>query len=86
VGDKGSASRKARKTVRRRGIRPLIRSKADKPARPHFDRELYRERNRVERLVNRLRRRRKIAISYEKRACYFAAFVTLACIREWLLI
>jgi transposase len=62
----------------------VIPSKADEPAQPGFDRDLYRERNRVERLVNRLKRWRKIATWYEKRARYYAAFVTLACIREWL--
>jgi transposase len=84
VGDKGYASRKARNTVRRRRIRPVIPSKADEPAQPRFDRELYRERNRVERLVNRLKRWRKVATRYEKRALYYGAFVTLAMVREWL--
>jgi transposase len=64
----------------------VIPSKADEPARPGFDRELYRERNRVERLVNRLKRWRKIATRYEKRALYYVAFVTLACIREGMLV
>jgi transposase len=84
VGDKGYASRKARDTIRHRGIRPVIPSKTDERAQPGFDKQLYRERNQIERLVNRLKRWRKIATRYEKRALYFAAFLTLAFIREWL--
>jgi hypothetical protein len=34
VGDRGYASRKARTTVRQRGMRPVIPSKADEPAQP----------------------------------------------------
>ena len=86
VGDKGYASRKARATIRRRGIRPVIPSRTDERAQPRFDKALYRERNRIERSVNRLKRWRKIATRYDKRALSYAAFLTLAIIREWLLV
>jgi transposase len=43
----------------------------------------YRERNRIERLVNRLKHYRRIATRYEKRADTYAAFITLAVIRLW---
>ncbi len=48
------------------------------------DRELYRLRNRVERLVNRLKQFRAVATRYDKTAESFLAFVRLAAARVWL--
>ena len=49
-----------------------------------YDREAYRERNRIERAINRLKRYRRIATRYEKLAVTYLARVTMACILEWL--
>ena len=48
-----------------------------------FDRETYRGRNRVERLVNRLKQYRRIASRYEKRAAHFLGFLTLGIMLFW---
>ena len=70
--------------LRRRGIRPVIPTKCNERRLATFDRELYRERNRVERLINRLKRYRRIATRYEKLAVNFLAMVTIAAILIWL--
>ena len=44
----------------------------------------YRERNRIERLVNRLKQYRRIATRYDKTAASYAAFATLSALRMWL--
>jgi transposase len=49
-----------------------------------FDREVYRQRNRVERLVNRLKQVRRVATRYEKRGTNYRAFLTVAAILIWL--
>ncbi len=49
-----------------------------------FDRALYRTRNRVERLINRLKQSRRIATRYEKRAENYLAMLTIAAIMLWL--
>ncbi|MCV0428729.1 MAG: IS5 family transposase [Roseibium sp.] len=49
-----------------------------------FSPYLYRHRNHVERLFNRIKHRRRIATRYEKHAANFLAFVKLAAIRLWL--
>jgi transposase len=49
-----------------------------------FNRTLYKERNRVERLINRLKQFRRVATRYEKRAVNFLAMVTIASILLWL--
>jgi transposase len=84
VGDKGYSSRKARQTVRQRGRQPVIPTKANEPPLRHFDCELYRERNRVERCINRLKQYRRVATRYEKLAVNYLAMVTVAAILIWL--
>lgn len=55
VGDKGYSSGKMRQYCRRHGIQPVIPTKANERRQPRFDRELYRERNRVEHCINWLK-------------------------------
>lgn len=84
AGDKGYSSRTARQALRRRGIRAVIPRKRDERPHQRFDRVAYRERNRVERLINRLKQFRRVATRYEKRAAHYQAMVTIAAITLWL--
>ena len=84
AGDKGYASKKARDGVRRRGVTPVIPTKAGERPNPRFDRAAYRQRNKVERLVNRLKQHRAIATRYEKLAAHYEALVVIGCILLWL--
>lgn len=84
VGDKGYGSRAIRQGRRRRGIRATIPRKANERRRGRFDREAYRQRNRVERLINRLKQFRRVATRYEKRGPAYRAMVVIACILLWL--
>ena len=49
-----------------------------------FDRVLYRQRNVVERLINRLKQFRRIATRYEKQASSYSAMLTIAMLLLWL--
>jgi transposase len=84
VGDKGYSSQKVRQALRRRGIGAVIPHKVNERRAPRFDRAAYRERNRVERLINRLKQCRRIATRYEKRAANYHAMLTIAAIFLWL--
>ncbi len=84
VGDKGYSSRAIRQGLRQRGIRVTIPRKANERHRGRFDRASYRQRNRVERLINRLKQFRRVATRYEKRGANYLAMVTIAAIRLWL--
>lgn len=84
VGDKGYSTRSVRASARCRGIRAVIASRVDQPRSGLFDRVLYRTRNIVERLINRLKQFRRVATRYEKRAANYLAMVTLAAVRLWL--
>lgn len=84
IGDKGYSSRRFRQFLRRRGIRITIPRKLDQPRTGPFDRDLYRRRNLVERLINRLKQFRRIATRYEKLAVNFAAMLTIAATLLWI--
>ena len=84
VGDKGYSSGKVRRYCWRHGIQPVIPTKSNERPQPCFDRELYRERNRVERCINRLKQFRRVATRYEKLAVNYLAMVTIAAILLWL--
>ncbi len=84
VGDKGYRSKRIRAYLRRRNIRYTIPGKVNERQTGPFDRAIYRERNRVERLINQLKQYRRIATRYEKRAVNYAAMLTVVAIRLWL--
>ena len=65
-------------------VSALIPSKSDQRRRPGFDRAAYRRRNRVERLINRLKQFRRIATRYEKRAANYLAMVHIGMLLLWL--
>jgi len=81
AGDKGYSSPSARRRLKRRGIKPVIPTKSNQPRDSAFDREAYRRRNMVERLINRLKPYRHIATRYEKRAVNYLAMVKIGMIR-----
>jgi transposase len=84
AGDKGYRSPHVRAALRRRGIGAVIPTRSDQRRRPHFDRDAYCTRERVERLIGRLKQCRRVATRYEKRGHHSLAFVTLAAITLWL--
>ena len=84
VGDKGYSYERIRRYLARRGIAAVIPLRSDQGRDPGFDRETYRQRNRVERLIGRLKQWRRITTRYEKRAANYLAMLTLAAIVLWL--
>lgn len=66
------------------GAEPVI---PPNPTRKHpaaYDALRYKARNRIERLVGRLKRFRRIATRYDRRAVYFLAAIHLVAALEWL--
>ncbi|WSD92002.1 IS5 family transposase [Streptomyces canus] len=94
IADKAYGSRGFRAYLRKRGIGHTIPEKTDQQRHRHnrgsrggrppaFDRQLYRQRNIVERCFNRLKGFRGIATRYEKTATSYEAAVTLASFLLW---
>lgn len=84
IGDKSYSSKEIRRYLRRRGIRITIPRKTNERRGGPFDRAIYRMRNRIERLINRLKQFRRVATRYEKRAENYLAMLTIAAIILWL--
>ena len=80
VADKGYTSAALRSYLHRYHIRCTIARRSNEHHRGSFDKQQYRKRNIVERLINRLKQFRRIATRYEKRAANFAAMITIASI------
>lgn len=84
VGDKGYSYTTTRTYLHRRGIRITIPRRKDQGDDLCFDAVIYKERNKVERLVNRLKRFRRIATRYDKRAASYQGWLTIAAVLLWL--
>ena len=84
IGDMGYDADWLRQELLLRGVLPVIPPNPVRQEPVPLDRDLYRLRNRAERLVNRLKQFRAVATRYEKTAESFLALVQLAASRLWL--
>ena len=84
VGDKGYSSRAIRRYARQHGIRITIPRNVNECRKGPFDREVYKQRNLVERLINQLKQFRRLATRYEKRAANYRAMWIIAATLLWL--
>jgi transposase len=94
LADKAYSSRAIRSHLRRRGIRAVIPQPIDQAAHrkrrgshggrpPAFDRDAYKQRNTVERCINKLKQWRGLATRYDKTATVYLAGLHLAAIFIW---
>lgn len=94
LADKAFGGKPCRGKLRARRISAIIPTKTNERAarkkrgsdggRPYqFDKEQYRQRNLVERSINKLKQNRRIATRYDKRAENYLAFITIASILLW---
>ncbi|KUM72734.1 transposase [Streptomyces griseorubiginosus] len=94
LADKAYSSRAIRQYLRGRGIRAVIPVPTDQRGHrqrrgsrggrpPAFDRDAYKQRNTVERCINRLKQWRGLATRYEKTATIYLAGLHIAGIFLW---
>jgi transposase len=83
-GDKAYSSRAIRSYLRKHDIAVTIPRKDNERRRGPFDAQVYRQRNVIERLINRFKQSRRIATRYEKRGFNYHAMWLVAAILLWL--
>jgi transposase len=84
VGDRGYYGQAVIAAIEASGATAHIPSQSNVRVVRSVDRNLYRERNRIERFFNRLKHFRGIATRYFKNADNFLAALHLACTRLWI--
>ena len=87
AGDKGYRADWIDDCLLEMGIDPVIPSRTNEPDRMKslpLDREKYRSRNIVERLIGWLKESRRVMTRFEKTAINFLGMIQLACIRRML--
>jgi len=86
AGDKGYRANWIDRLIVALGIKPVIPSKVneDRTKRPvEFDRDAYRDRNIIERLIGWLKESRRILTRFEKTAINYAGMIKLAFIHRY---
>lgn len=85
IADKGYDSDEVVLLIESQGALAVIPPKANRKVSRDYDKELYKERNHVERFFNRIKQYRGLATRYEKTATSYLAMLLVACIKLWLL-
>ena len=75
IADKGYDAEWIRAHIRKQGAIPNIPNKANRTRRYRWHKQLYRERNLIERFFNKLKQFRRIATRYDKLGAAFFAFI-----------
>ena len=83
LADKGYDGDAVREALLLQGILPVIPPKSNRKSPTKCDFRAYKDRNRIERMFNRLKQFRRIATRYDKTAASFLGFVQITSIRMW---
>jgi len=81
LGDKGYDSDDNRGSLLIQGVRPVIPSMRSRKVEIPHDKALYRQRNRIERMIGKLKQSRRVATRYDKTMMSFRGFIRLAAIK-----
>ena len=76
--DKAYDSDAIRADLKGRGIEPVIPPSANRNEAIPYDKTTYKQRNKVERLINKLKQFRRVATRYDKLDLSFLAFIHLS--------
>lgn len=80
IADKGYDSNELVETIEANGAKAVIPPRSNRKEKRDYDKHLYKDRNLVERFINRVKQCRRIATRYEKTARNYMAFWQLASI------
>ena len=84
LADKGYDADAIRADLAKRSIAPVIPGRSNRRVKIEYDRALYKQRNRIERMFGHLKINRAVATRYDQLASSFLGMVHLATARYWL--
>ena len=84
IADRGYDSERVLEKIEERGAVAVIPPKSNRKEQREYDKELYKQRNLIERTINKLKRFRRIATRYDRKALYFRSFLYLAASLLWI--
>jgi len=84
VGDKGYDADAFVALINAAGATAVIPPRRNRTEQRNYDRHVYKDRNLVERFINRIKQFRRIASRYKKLACNFNSILNLVCAYLWL--
>jgi transposase len=84
LADKGFDGDDVRSSLLLKAILPVIPPRANRIDPPSCDFRAYKDRNRIERMFNRLKQFRRIATRYDKTRLSFESFLNLAAAMIWM--
>lgn len=83
AGDKAYDTDGVLEMIVKSGANPVIPAKSNRKEPRNLDKELYRQRNRIERFFCRIKHFRRIATRYDKLARRFASFILMVSAYVW---
>ena len=83
IGDKGYDSNQILGFIQQQEAVAVIPPRSNRTTPREYDRELYKQRNLIERAFNKLKHWRRIATRYDRRSIYFMAGLHLASAITW---
>lgn len=84
LADKGYDADAVRDALDEINVEAVIPSKSNRKQPRGFDREVYKRRNLIERMFNKLKNWRRIATRYDKTATSFLVFIMIASAKFWM--
>ena len=84
LADKGYDSDAFVEVIKGSGATPVIPPRSNRITPRDYDKEIYKERNLVERLFQKLKEYRRVATRYERLALNYMTMLSLVCILIWL--
>jgi len=84
LADKGYDSQAIVDAINLKGAEPVISSRALRKMPREYDRHIYKERNAIERMFNKIKQFRRVATRYDKLAVAYISFLHVAATVVWL--
>ena len=84
IADKGYDSEKVLERVEELGANAVIPPRSNRKVKREYDRGLYKKRNLIERAFNELKRFRRIATRYDRKAIHLKSFLYLTASLVWI--